>query len=64
MVDVEANLLRDKHSMLCNTVSRMVEQLQASSSEEVLQRAASDLVSRLTACLKDVFFSYLEDIVA
>jgi hypothetical protein len=46
-MDVEANLLRDKHSMLCTTVSTMIEQLQASSSEDILQTTAGELVSQM-----------------
>jgi hypothetical protein len=44
-MDVEANLLRDKHSSLCAAVSAMIERLQATSAEESLQQDTTDLVS-------------------
>jgi hypothetical protein len=44
-MDVEANLLRDKHSSLCAAVSAMIQRLQATSAEESLQQDTTDLVS-------------------
>lgn len=43
--DVEANLIRDKHAMICGSISRMIDDLQASSPEEVLREASQGLVS-------------------
>lgn len=45
VMDVEANLLRDKHSSLCAIVSAMIERLQATSTEEALIKDTTELVS-------------------
>jgi len=45
MMDVEANLLRDKHSSLCNIVGSIIERLQATSNEDTLQHDTIELVS-------------------
>lgn len=42
--DVEANLLRDKHAMLCGKVNDMIDDLQPTSQEEALRTASYGLV--------------------
>jgi hypothetical protein len=42
--DVEANLLRDKHAMLCGKVNVIVDDLQPTSHEEALRAASLELV--------------------
>lgn len=56
-IDTEANLLRDKHSMLCATVHDMIERLQASSGEELLKSSTLQLLSVLEGAgdLQDYF---------
>jgi hypothetical protein len=47
MMDVESNLMRDKHAMLCSNLNDLIEQLQPASAEEILRTASTDLVSTL-----------------
>ncbi|KAJ9120190.1 hypothetical protein QFC22_003090 [Naganishia vaughanmartiniae] len=48
--DVEANLLRDKHAMLCGKVNELIEDLQPTSHEEALRVASYELV-RPSGCI-------------
>ncbi|GHJ83897.1 hypothetical protein NliqN6_0299 [Naganishia liquefaciens] len=45
--DVEANLIRDKHAMLCGNINDMIEELQPSSPEDKLRKASQGLLSVL-----------------
>jgi hypothetical protein len=45
--DVEANLVRDKHAMICGSINRMIDDLQPSSPE-----ASQGLVSILPSVLR------------
>ncbi|KAJ9103878.1 hypothetical protein QFC21_002340 [Naganishia friedmannii] len=45
--DVEANLLRDKHAILCGKINDIIDDLQPTSHEEALRTASYELISLL-----------------